>query len=168
MNVLQEPEMQHSAGARNSIFLESIKNRRWWENSAFIMNYADPSLVLLRRSEHDLHLSTRKTIAKIKSFLRLQENWDSYDASIVQEATVREAVSFVEQIDEDGLEVFFTAPGRDGEILVELKSGDKEAEVYFYADSRSMVSFSTKDELAWEGELDENYAKLIEQFKNDE
>ena len=64
-----------------------------------------------------MHLFTRKTIAKIKSFLRLQENRDSYDASVVQEVTVREAVSFVEQIDEDGLEVFFTAPGRDGEIL---------------------------------------------------
>ena len=115
-----------------------------------------------------MHLSSKQAIAKFKSFLRLQANWDSYDASVVQEATVREAVSFVEQIDEDGLEVFFTAPGRDGEILVELKSGDKEAEVYFYADSRSMVSFFTKDELAWEGELDENYAKLIEQFKNDE
>ena len=64
-----------------------------------------------------MHLSSKQAIAKLKSFLRLQANWDSYDASVVQEATVREAVSFVEQIDEDGLEVFFTAPGRDGEIL---------------------------------------------------
>jgi len=113
-----------------------------------------------------LHLSSRKAIAKIKSFLRLQENWDSYDASVVQESTVREAVAFVEQIDEDGLEVFFTAPGRDGEILVELKSGDKEAAIYFYADAMARVSFFTEDELAWEGNLDENYAMLIEQLKN--
>jgi len=167
MNVLQEPEMQYSAGARNSIYLDTIHEKKGYESSIF-MKYADPSLVLQRRRDHDLQLSSRKAIVKMKSFLRLQENWDSYGAAVVQEATVREAAAFVEQLDEDGLEVYFTAPGRDGEILVELKSDDKEAEVYFYSDAKPKVLFFTGDELEWEGDLDENYAKLIEQLKKNE
>lgn len=168
MNVLQEPEMQYSTDASNSIYLDTVKKKKWYEISAIFRRYADPSLVLQWRKEHDLQLSSRKAIAKMKSFLRLQENWDSYGASVIQERTVREASSFVEQLDADGLEVFFTAPGGDGEILVELKSGDKEAEVYFYANAKPMVSFFIEDELIWEGNLNENYKKMIQQLRNNE
>ena len=79
----------------------------------------------------------RETLGKIKTFYNLRENWDSYGAEPPSKAALQNAFSFVKSVDKQRLPIFFTAPGPNGEVLVELKQGDKSIEVTFEADGTS-------------------------------
>ncbi|MBI4640174.1 MAG: hypothetical protein HY731_05740 [Candidatus Tectomicrobia bacterium] len=70
----------------------------------------------------------------MKTFLQLKENWDSYGAEPPSKIAIEHAFSFVKTLDRQGLPVFFTAPGPNGEVLVELKQNDKSVEVTFESD----------------------------------
>jgi hypothetical protein len=71
------------------------------------------------------------TISRLKSYLNLEENWDSYGGLPPRKNAVDQAISFVLSLDRKGYGIFFTAPGPSGEILIELKSGNKTVEVTF-------------------------------------
>ena len=85
--------------------------------------------------ERELLEETIDAIGKLKSFSKLQENWDSYGALPPQQDTIEHAVSFVKALDRGGEPVYFTAPGPNGEILVELKKGNRTVEVTFEEDN---------------------------------
>jgi hypothetical protein len=79
----------------------------------------------------DLSDEAREVLSRIKTFAQLQENWDSYGAEPPSKIALQNALSFVKTLDKQRLPVFFTAPGPDGEVLVELKNNDKSVEVTF-------------------------------------
>lgn len=90
------------------------------------------SSVVLR--ETSLSASAANTIAGLKSFRNLEQNWDSYGALRTAESAVRNAIRFVCDLDRAGLSAYFVAPGPNGEIVVELKSGALSLEIYFSED----------------------------------
>ena len=72
--------------------------------------------------EINLSRNNLKHIYSILSYGQLEENWDSYGAERPSEAAIVKAISFITQIVSlKRLEVFYTAPTPDGDILVELK-----------------------------------------------
>lgn len=96
----------------------------WWPNIR-----PDTSIVLVHR--RDLSDEAREALSKIKTFAQLRENWDSYGAEPPSNIAIQNALSFVKTLDKQRLLVFFTAPGPNGEVLVELKENDKSIETTF-------------------------------------
>lgn len=84
-------------------------------------------------------------IRKIKSFLNLEENWDSYGAAPIIEYCVRNAINFVKRLDEKYQEVYFVAPGPNGEVLVELKAEERSIEVIFDEDDVEYAKYENGD-----------------------
>lgn len=76
-------------------------------------------------------------VAKLQSFRELKENWDSYGAAKPSEGAISSAIRLVHSLDRAGYPVYFTAPGPNGEIVVELKQGERSLEVYFDAEGNS-------------------------------
>ena len=108
----------------------------------------------------EMSLKTRKTINKIKSYSSLEENWDGHGAVKPQTYIIERAIEFLRLANEDGIEVYFVAPGPNGEILIEFKNGKLEAEIYFNQDGTSQVLIYDDNECVLEGNLEENYEDL--------
>ncbi len=84
-------------------------------------------------------------IRKIKSFLDLEDNWDSYGAASIVTNCVHNAIDFVRRLDEKYQEVYFVAPGPNGEVLVELEAGERSIEVVFDEDKVEYVKYENGD-----------------------
>ncbi len=75
-----------------------------------------------------------KVLAKLQSFRRLSENWDSYEAVRPSMRAIDQAIDLVQSLDQAGQAIYFVAPGPNGEIVVELKGEERSVEVYFNGD----------------------------------
>lgn len=81
-------------------------------------------------------------IKKLKSFRNIGSNWDGYGAEKPSQKGIDKAIKFVEHLGEWEQPVYFVAPGPNGEILVELKNGNRTIEVFFQPDGqREYVMF---------------------------
>lgn len=101
-------------------------------------------------------------INKIQSYSKLQQNWDSYGADAPSNISIQNAIRFVRKIDKFNVIPYFTAPGPNGEIVIELKNGDSTIEIYFNPDNSEEVYFFIKDDCIREGKLDELFNEIIE------
>lgn len=110
----------------------------------------------------EMSLKTRKTINKIKSYFQLEKNWDGYGASSLKDKVINNAIEFLRLADEDGIDPYFVAPGPNGEILIEFKNKNLEAEIYFNQDKDNQLLIYDGDECVFEGNPEKNY----EEFKN--
>ena len=108
--------------------------------------------------------TARKIVEELKSYFRIGANWNGEDATPPDEGNIKRAISFIRKADFDKLQLSFVAPGPDGEILVELKKEDKEAEVYFETDGATYVLIYQGEECIKEGELDTIYSELKTYF----
>lgn len=111
-----------------------------------------------------LSLNARKNISKLTTFKSLEVNWDSYGAEVPSKQAINNAISFIRQADADGLYIYFVAPGPDGQVLVELTSNDREAEIYLNPDGDSEILIYEADNCLFEGTLDKDYDRLKESF----
>jgi hypothetical protein len=82
---------------------------------------------------------------KIKNYLKLEPNWDSYGAAAISEQSVEKAIAFIAEIDKYSIDVYMTSPGPNGEVLVHLRSGKREIEFLFYADKAKYVLFDSNE-----------------------
>lgn len=95
-----------------------------------------------------LSSKAKEILQKLSSFKKLPENWDRNNAAKPLIKSINSAYEFVEQSDECDLPLYFTAPGPNGEIVVEFKKGDFSAEVYFNEDgSREMILYTGKNQV---------------------
>lgn len=70
----------------------------------------------------------------------------------------------VRRLDREGMPFFFTAPGPNGEIVLELKRLNKAVEIYFYADAPSDFVLFDGDQIVEEGLTEANLQKIIQFF----
>lgn len=115
-----------------------------------------PASSILLRQANELTDDIREILSKIKSFSQLGENWDSYGAAPPSKIALQNAFSFVKQIARLQITVFFTAPGPNGEILVELQEGNKSIEVTFESDGTTLYARFIGVDCAEEGRLDDH------------
>ena len=93
-------------------------------------------------SEHNLN-----QIKTINSFILLKANWDSYNAEKPSYEAIIKAISFCVWLSQCGIEIFFTAPTPDGDVLVEIRDNNSNVEFIFSKDDNDRI-------LAWsEGEF---------------
>jgi len=84
-------------------------------------------------------------IEKIKNYLNLKINWDSYGASQISEKSIDKAVSFIIEIDKHGIDAYMVCPGPNEEVVVHLKSNEKEIEFVFYPDISKYITFNDNE-----------------------
>lgn len=106
--------------------------------------------------EIDLSRNNLKHIYSILSYGQLEPDWDSYGASRPSEAAIVKAISFIAQtLSLKRLDVFYTTPTPDGDILVELKNEDCNLEFIFSVDAEDKVLASCGGDLYMEHQLND-------------
>lgn len=98
--------------------------------------------------KNPLSVQAHRVIASLKEFSALQENWDSYGAERISNAVIADAVSLVKKLDALRQEVYFVAPGPNGELSLELenKTTNRSLEILVYPDKQwKYLRFEAKD-----------------------
>lgn len=157
MIALQEPSLYRKRRASSSIYLsESFETEQHEWNSSIVIGFYSPTPPLTD--------AARKVVSKISDFRNFADNWDSYGAEKPSESAILNALSFIRVIDAQGIPVYFTAPGPNGEIVIELRKGNYEAEVYFNADNSNEVLIYDGDACISEGVIDHLLPQILELF----
>jgi hypothetical protein len=92
--------------------------------------------------------NNRRQIGLIKSFGSLEDNWDTYGANKPSTKAIIKAVSFAKYLSDKGINIFFTAPTPDGDILIELQNDGANLEFIFSAidhEDKIVGSFRNED-----------------------
>jgi hypothetical protein len=105
--------------------------------------------------------AAKSALEKVEKLKALAPNWDSYQADPPSPVAIASSQVFIKRADKDGMRVYFVAPGRNGEVLVEFKGPNgRAAEIYFEPQGAAEVLMYDKEECVHEGSLMENYEKL--------
>lgn len=157
MIALKEAPLYRKRCINSSIYLsEKFETEQLDWNTSIVVN--------IYPSTPPLSSTALKSASKILDFRNLSDNWDSYGAEKPAENAVVNALSFIRVIDAHGIPVYFTAPGPNGEIVVELRKGNYEAEIYFNADNSNEVLIYDGNACISEGELDFLLPQIFELF----
>lgn len=157
MIALQETPLYRKRCASSSIYLsEAFETEQQEWNSSIVIGIYSPTPPLSN--------AAMKAASKILSFRNFADNWDSYGAEKPSERAIVNALSFIRVVDANGIPVYFTAPGPNGEIVVELRKGNYEAEVYFHANNSNEVLIYEGDTCISEGMLDYLLPQILELF----
>lgn len=116
--------------------------------------FTSSSVTLIYSGNTLLLEENKKAIERLKSFKKLESNWNSYGAEKPSIRSIDQAIRFIKHLDEWLQPVYFTAPGPNGEILVELKHADKSIEVFFNPEANNEYALFHSDELDKEGSFD--------------
>lgn len=141
-----------------------------WVRKAYINQRPSYTTVVTKELVHTISYKSKIAISKIESFKNLNDNWDSYGAEIPSLIAIENAKNFIKLANKDGLEVYFTAPGRNGDVLVEFQLTNRiSAEIYFNRDGSDELLIFGDAECITEGNIDSNYIELIsykDEFKS--
>lgn len=83
------------------------------------------------RSYRNLSPKASAIEKKLWGFLNLPQNWDNNEAVPPLESTLKKAVELLKILDEWDLPITFSAPGPNGEVLLEYRANGSYAEIYF-------------------------------------
>lgn len=135
-----------------------------WLNQPKRQRYAQNSLVIKRSNQ--VSFENQQEIQKVLSFRDLPADWDSYGAEPIDERAIEKAIDFIKNVDLYDQNVYFIAPGPNGEISVELQKGSKNAEFLFYPTQNNFLQFENQ-ELNGKGEFQGDLLKELIQWLND-
>lgn len=111
----------------------------------------------------ELSESNISELYKIFAFSNLPNNWDSYGGKKPSNAAIVKASNFiVKELNSRNIDVFFSAPTPDGDILVELKNDKANLEFIFSGDVNDIIVASDNGDFHVEEVLNETtqYAYL--------
>lgn len=110
----------------------------------------------MKPQEVELSRNNRKHTDSILAYGNLEKNWDSYGANRPSNVAIAKAISFiVEKLSPRRLEVFYTTPTPDGDVLVELKNESRNLEFISSADAEDKIIGSCGGEFYMEHALNE-------------
>ncbi len=75
----------------------------------------------------------------------LEYNWDENGAIPPCSEVIQVAKGILHSMNAVGQEIYNVAPGPKGEIMLDLRSGNKSLEVIIYPDNMKFVKFSTSE-----------------------
>lgn len=85
----------------------------------------------------ELSAKAKAILHRLYSFKQLKLNWDGNGALVPEEEVIKTATNFLFLLDEYDLPIYFTAPGPNGEIVLEYKNDQNSAEVFFESNNFS-------------------------------
>lgn len=96
----------------------------------------------------ELSLRAKEVLIKLSGFRLLKNNWDGEGAIAPDKEVINMATRFLSLADGSDLPIYFTAPGPNGEIVLEYKNGENMAEVFFEENDHSeMVLYEEKKQM---------------------
>ncbi|MFM2395019.1 MAG: hypothetical protein RLZZ546_3002 [Bacteroidota bacterium] len=135
-----------------------------FSNNNLIINLNSNSANTFFQNEHKiLSENNKRQIALINSFSTLPQNWDSYDANVPSNKAISKSVAFVKYLSDKNIEVYFTAPTPDGDIVVEIRKNLAQLEfVFSQIDTEDKVIASYDGDFSSEAKINDttNYAYL--------
>lgn len=94
----------------------------------------------------DITTSINARIFKIiEDIAVLNDNWDEDGAIAPDSEVIQLAKGIVHSMNAVGQEIYNAAPGPKGEIMLDLRSGNKSLEVIIYPDKMKFVKFSPSE-----------------------
>ncbi len=94
-------------------------------------------------------------ITKLRSFLQLPHNWDSYQAIAPSKIAVENSIDFVIRLGRRQLNPFYIVPSPNGDILVELKQDNVSLEFIFGEDGTNQIIGLLNNEEIFQKDLNE-------------
>jgi len=110
----------------------------------------------------ELSSKAKATLHRLYSFKQLKLNWDGNGALVPEEEVIQTAANFLFLLDEYDLPIYFTAPGPNGEIVLEYKNDQNSAEVFFERDNFSEMLLYNGDLQIYAGKVEKKM--LIDHF----
>ena len=148
-----EPETSSSVWTQN--------NLRYFDRKRIATNATMMGLMFYNTTFSPLSDSAKQFITKLQSFKSLELNWDSNGALPPSKENVDLAISFIAKTDKNLLPLYFVAPGPNGELIIELRKGNKEASVYINPDGGTELILNEGSNFVLEGTVEENYRDLL-------
>lgn len=158
--LLNKNKIRQNASGKASIFLNNLN----WSIEHASNPEINSTRVIAVSFIPELSDDARDFVSKIRAFGGLTANWDGYQAIPPTTKVIAESVEFVKWADKHELPLYFTAPGPNGEVIVELKKEDCEAEIHFQPDDSTEVLLCVDDVVTSEGDLTSHYDKLLNHF----
>ena len=106
-------------------------------------------------------------IFAVKSFENLPKNWDSYNANKPSSIAVIKAIDFIIFTSDRKLDVFFSAPTPDGDILIEFKNNTANLELIFSSSTDDKIIASNNNNFSSEAHLNETTFTSYLKWLND-
>lgn len=159
MIALECPTVDKQLPPTSSIFMESVASRNRYD----FISYS--SIFNLREKTSALSPNNLGIVQKLNRFAFLSTNWDGYNADAPSQIAIKQARHFVYQLNREGIQVYFTAPGPNGEILLELKNDKTAVEIYFYEESESDFFLFDHNSLVREGQTRDGLNQIINFIK---
>lgn len=104
----------------------------------------------------------KQLISKVEKFRNLKNDFDTYEADKISPASAEAAIRLIKESDRNNLPLYFVAPGRNGDILVEFKNKEgKSAEIYVNPDGTRELLMYQNENCIYEGDF---VSKKIENF----
>jgi hypothetical protein len=121
---------KYKIGIENNIVLKNMSTQGFSFATEAMIIMGMASLCVTQQDE--ISLNNRKEINKLHTFAKLDPNWDSYGAEKITASVIQDSIKFIKLIDKLDQDVYFTAPGPNGEISIELINGKKSTELLIY------------------------------------
>jgi hypothetical protein len=106
----------------------------------------------------------RDMISRLERMNDLSYNWNSYGADSPSRLAIKLAIKFILENQRFNLPYYFTAPGVNGEVMIEMKKNDRVAEIYFWEDHSTELLLFENEQVVLEGALKTDYQKLLHFF----
>lgn len=101
----------------------------------------------------DVLARNRQKLADIAAYRNLVDNWDEDDAIAPTHQTVVVALDIALLLIAEGQTIYHTSPGPTGEIMINLRNGDKSVEFLIYPGDRRKFVRIGSDEPPQQGSL---------------
>ncbi|MFN6378096.1 MAG: hypothetical protein ACK4WD_02395 [Flavobacteriales bacterium] len=98
------------------------------------------SIVLYHPKEFNYNL---KIFKLLEDFEHLEDNWDGDGALAIPKSVITQAKTIMIFLDSRGLKIFHTAPGPNGEIMIDLRNraNTKSLELIIYSTRNIAIKF---------------------------
>lgn len=117
--------------------------------------YASVSYTLYKSwKSHSITVNTTKNLSLnnrvfklLEEFTQLKDNWDGDDAIAPNSVVISKAKYLTNVLDKRGEPIYHTAPGPNGEVMLDLRNDKKgkAAEIILYANRSVVVTFSQSE-----------------------
>jgi hypothetical protein len=128
---------------------------RAYPTTNFLLNTAnisgDSSICVLKKNQ--ISNQNLSEINKIQSFGNIDEDFDSYGADKISQEVINSSVSLVEKINQFNKNIYFVAPGVNGEVSLEMKSGSRNLEILVYPQKKYKYVFFEGNNFKSQGAL---------------
>lgn len=105
--------------------------------------------------------------SQIKAYSSLSTNWDTYNGIAPSDEVINRALDCVKWLKDNGVEVYYTAPSPNGDIVVEIRKGECSIEFEFGVEGFDLIIQCNDSGLVNETRYNENSRSILITYLKD-